>query len=456
MLLTLFFNLVTRTFKARITLSPMKFLWYCLLCLVLLGQSSCRVSRQRSSLTSLDTLWQSNAFQHHHAGLMILDADTRKVVYQHNAERYFVPASNTKLFTFYAGMKMLGDSIEALRYVVQQDSLIFWGTGDPSLLNPNLPSTKVVDFLQSRSEKLYFWPGNPLLKPYGPGWAWDDYNDYYQAERTSLPLYGNVVRFTRKSDQTVQANPSQFRYTLDTLHRDFQVRRAETENLFYGTKAPIPLRYEQDVPFRTSTEVTLQLLSDTLQKPITPLPAFTSKVYQPLRSVASDTLFKRMLQPSDNFLAEQILLLVCAKLEQPFDPGTAIDYMLNNHLRDLPDAPHWVDGSGLSRYNLFTPRSIVALLEKLLAEVPRERLFPLLAVGGQSGTLRNSYRSADRKPYLFGKTGSLSTCYNLSGYLLTKTGKTLLVSFMNNNFNRPTSEVRKEVERVLTAIHEQY
>ncbi|MFT4033624.1 MAG: D-alanyl-D-alanine carboxypeptidase [Siphonobacter sp.] len=420
-------------------------------------QISCTVTRHPvAPKQPLDTLWTSAVFANHHAGLALYDLDNQKTIYEHHSERYFVPASNTKLFTFYTGLKTLGDSVEALRYVVRNDSLIFWGTGDPTLLNINIPSRKALEFLGSRSEKLFYWPGNFQQDFFGLGWAWDDYNDYYQPELTAMPVYGNVIRFKAKPDRSLEITPATFGYFTDQAGDTFRIQRDLTENRFHGNPAPVTPTYEQHVPFRTSSELTVRLLQDTLKKPVQFLPDFSGSGYQTIQSVAVDTLYKHMLQPSDNFLAEQILLLSASKQQHPMESKVAIDYMLNTYLADLPDKPGWVDGSGLSRHNLFTPRSIVMLLQKLYREIPRERLFPLLAVGGQSGTLKSSYRPVDGKPYIFAKSGSLTGCYNLSGYLITKTGKTFIFSFMNNNFNRSTSDIRKEVERILTAIRERY
>src|SRR5690606_39863376 len=89
-------------------------------------------------------------------------------------------------------------------------------------------------------------------------------------------------------------------------------------------------------------------------------------------------LYKVMMQDSDNFIAEQLLLSCAGVLSDTLAPEIAIDYMKANFLSDLPDEPIWIDGSGLSRYNLFTPRSIVMLWDKILESVPRQRLFRLL------------------------------------------------------------------------------
>jgi D-alanyl-D-alanine carboxypeptidase/D-alanyl-D-alanine-endopeptidase (penicillin-binding protein 4) len=168
----------------------------------------------------------------------------------------------------------------------------------------------------------------------------------------------------------------------------------------------------------------------------------------------ADSVYKVMMQESDNFMAEQLLLVCAATLSDTLSPERTIEHMKKEYFRDFPDAAFWVDGSGLSRYNLFTPRTIVALWKKIYAEVPRDRLFQLLAIGGKAGTIKNYYKAP--KPYIFGKTGSLSNNHCLSGYLVTQSGKTLIFSFMNSNFTVATAEVRTNMQRILNLIYEKY
>ncbi len=182
------------------------------------------------------------------------------------------------------------------------------------------------------------------------------------------------------------------------------------------------------------------------------MPSTAKTIY----NMKSDSVFKQMLLPSDNFVAEQLLLVYADKLKEELNTKKVISKIEKQYLSTLPDKPQWADGSGLSRGNLFTPRDMVALLALIYNEVNDEkRLFDLLPAGGKTGTLRNAYPKTD-SPFVFGKTGSLSNNHNQSGYVVTKKGKVYIFSFMNNNFVLPTAEVRNEMVRVMTYIHDNF
>ena len=152
---------------------------------------------------------QSEMMNGHFAGFVLYDLDKQRTIYEQNADKYFTPASNTKLFTFYTCLQMLGDSIPSMQYVTRGDSLIFWGTGAPGLLHRELKGTKPLNLLINATQHLYFSSGRYQNNILGAGWAWDDYNDYYQAEINELPLYGNTVQFYNNNG-AVAARPAYF------------------------------------------------------------------------------------------------------------------------------------------------------------------------------------------------------------------------------------------------------
>jgi D-alanyl-D-alanine carboxypeptidase/D-alanyl-D-alanine-endopeptidase (penicillin-binding protein 4) len=393
-----------------------------------------------------------------HTGFMLYDLNSRTAIYEYQSNRYFTPASNTKIFTLYTSLCTLGDSIPAFRYINKQDSLIVWGTGDPSFLYSEIyPSIRVFNFLSDSSKALFISTANFKTTNLGPGWAWDDYNDYYQAERSSFPVYGNLISVHSLPDERLVFSPIYFSNQVVTsaeTRPSIEIIRDTDSNQLTIYRGEQKKEKKFNIPFRYDDELITELLADTLNKSVQeinfPMPANAKTFY----SVPSDSLYKVMMQQSDNFIAEQLLLACAGIVSDTLKPEIAIRYSKKNLLNDLPDEPIWVDGSGLSRYNLFTPRSIIKLWEKIYAKVPKGRLFPLLAIGGKTGTIRNYYR-ADQ-PYIFGKTGSLSNNHCLSGFLITKKGKTLIFSFMNNNFVSPSSEVRKRMEKILKTIHERY
>jgi D-alanyl-D-alanine carboxypeptidase/D-alanyl-D-alanine-endopeptidase (penicillin-binding protein 4) len=204
-----------------------------------------------------------------------------------------------------------------------------------------------------------------------------------------------------------------------------------------------------EVPFITGTrEQLLMRLADTLHKPVGLLQG-TAPAGRLLKSIPVDTLFQPMMHRSDNFFAEQILMMCSAQKWDTIDTRKVIRYMLDSSLKDLPIEPSWVDGSGLSRYNLFTPADFVSVLQKLYKTYPKERLYPLFPTGGK-GTLRSYYQQLPGR--LYAKTGTLSGCVALSGYLVTKSGKTLIFSILVNNHDTTSTVVRRAVEKFLVRV----
>jgi D-alanyl-D-alanine carboxypeptidase/D-alanyl-D-alanine-endopeptidase (penicillin-binding protein 4) len=162
-----------------------------------------------------------------------------------------------------------------------------------------------------------------------------------------------------------------------------------------------------------------------------------------------------MLLPSDNLFAEQILLMASGLMNDTLSSKTMIKMAKERLFKDWADELVWVDGSGLSRYNMFTPRTMNKLLTLLRKELGEERLFSLLPVGGESGTLEDWYEG-NPTPYVYAKTGTLSNNHTLSGYIKTNKGKTLIFTLMVNHYEHSTSKVRKSMGVVLEKIRNAY
>jgi len=409
---------------------------------------------------SLQVLFDDNLlFQKIFTGFALFDPSKNQSIFESNAHQYYTPASNTKIFTLYSASQILGDSIPGLRYEIKGDSLLFWGTADPTLLFNYLPdSNRIIEFLQSRKEQLIFCPGNFKDDAFGAGWAWDDYFYAYQVDKAPMPIYGNRVQFKGNPawDQ-INIFPSAFRQMFQWSNEVRTIERAIDKNIFYlhpkNTSAP---NFRRNVGFRYENELFTQLLSEAVGKPIRLgskdlLPSSNSKY---IYSQEADILYQEMMQNSDNFIAEQLVLMCGEALSGEMNTNKAIKILKDSLLSDLPDEPIWRDGSGLSRYNLFTPRSIIKLLHKIHQSMEEERIFTIFPAGGISGTIRNWYGA--ETPYVFAKTGTISNKHCLSGFLKTKKGQTLIFSFMHNNYIGSSSPTKVEMTKVLEYIRDNY
>lgn len=398
----------------------------------------------------------SAALKSAHLGIAVYNPDKQKLLYGYNSDKYFVPASNTKIATCYAAIKYLGKNLPGIKYRVAEDEVYLYPTGDPTFLHPNFDRQRVFLFLKNIDKTIFLnetaWQETAL----GSGWAWNDYAESYMPERSALPIYGNVLRIGGEKDN-LEVVPRFFQGNVavdsSTVQHNYPaaVKRSLAGNEFtlqLGTK---PLT--TTTPFYTNNgKLNHLLLQDALRKPVkrdTVQHRFGNDTLATIRSMPTDSLLKPMMHRSDNFFAEQSLLMVSNAVLNRFNDAAIIDTLLKTDLASLPQKPRWADGSGLSRYNLFTPQSFVHLLHKIRDEAGMERVKEIFATGGE-GTLAGYY-AADSN-YLFAKTGTLSGVVALSGYLYTKKNKLLLFSVLVNNHNGSATAVRREVEKFVQGL----
>jgi serine-type D-Ala-D-Ala carboxypeptidase/endopeptidase (penicillin-binding protein 4) len=427
-----------------------------------------------------------------HIGISLYDVAGKKYLYNYQGDKYFVPASNIKIATCYVGLKYLGDSLTGMRYWENDTAVFLVPSGDPSLMHSDFKKNPVIDFLQRTTKPIYITDNNWKEEALGSGWSWDDYNENYMVERSPLPVYGNILRWTQEKNDSVKNDNNGFdqsvsiyslpevnwkvRFNTDPLKKSFYVQRSRAENMYEITEGA-EKKKEQEIPFVTNgIQSALELLPDTIGKeihllpkaktrnshPVSGIPNPASGIFQltthlsqltTIHSQPTDSLLKPMMHRSDNFYAEQVLLMVSeAKLGVMSDYGI-VDTLLKTDLKDLPQKPRWADGSGLSRFNLFTPQCFVTILNKMQQEFGMDRLKRIFATGG-TGTLGN-YFKAD-STYIYAKTGTLSGVVSLSGYLYTKKNKLLTFSVLVNNHQSSATAIRRKIEAFLEDIRNRY
>lgn len=425
--------------------------------------SSCSLEKQigKSAAVALS----DSSLQNAHVGISIYEPATGKYWYNYNAEKYFVPASNTKLPTCYAAMKYLGDSLIAARIYSEYDSVaIVYPSADPTFLHPDFRQQNLFRELK-RYKKIEINLSGFQDDPLGSGWSWNDYNEDYMAERSGFPIYGNLVRFDFSSKLPSAIPPVDIGPDLrdidlsgDSLANIYTIKRFRIQrnlNANFFSVIPTASPYVPEaIPFRTADYEIALALSDTLKFSADVIGrGIERRTFQyrgkVIYSQPTDSLLKIMMHRSDNFFAEQSLLMVSNERLGIMNDSRIIDSLLKTDLKGLPQPPRWADGSGLSRYNLFSPKDFVYILNKMKDEFGMDRLKVILPTGGR-GTL-SSYFLAN-KDRIFAKTGTLSGVVALSGFFYTRNNKLLVFSVLVNNHHGSATAIRRTVEKFLQNV----
>jgi serine-type D-Ala-D-Ala carboxypeptidase/endopeptidase (penicillin-binding protein 4) len=443
---------------------------------VIIYLSSCSVQKQIGKSASI--VLEDSTLSKAHVGISIYDPESGKYLYNYNAENYFVPASNTKIPTCYAAMKYLEDSLTGLWYYKLNDSSYrISPTGDPTFLLPEFPYQPVYNFFQIRSSYTYYyfnwksvWKENGL----GSGWSWDDYMEPYMAERSPFPIYGNLLKIKRnlppedeRFSYGFRSNPRfdfgpLFPVPVNIDSNMFLIKRELGANRFFVY--PSEKRFDSVTLTISEPDNFFQfkyLLADTTfwngsslfaGKMINDEDTIFNddgKTWLRIKSQPTDSMLKPMMHRSDNFFAEQTLLMVSREKLGIMNDAAIIDTILKTDFKDIPQKPRWADGSGLSRYNLFTPQDFVFILNKMKNEFGMDRIKVILPTGGE-GTLSNYYIA--NKDRFFAKTGTLSGVVALSGFMYTRKNKLLIFSVLVNNHRGSAPDIRRKVEKFLQNI----
>ncbi len=417
-----------------------------IVCIIFL--SGCSIQKAQKKLL------QTDALKGAHVGIAVYNDTKKSWIDQYQSDHYFTPASNTKILATYVGLKYLGDSLPGFSITENTDTVFLTALGDPSFLHPDFKYQPIAELIKNTSKQIVIQPSNPKdqFGHFGDGWAWNDYAEDYQPERSRMPIYGNVVHFYQGNGR-LSIKPFIFFKDITDIATVYQKNwtRKLIGNQFYtnGQKNNAP--YFQ-VPFDAYFEPNLPvyLLQDTLKIKLNVSSNGSPLQQRIIKTVPTDSLLKIMMRRSDNFFAEQILLMGSQQLLGRMDDAAFIDTVLKTNFLGLPQKMRWADGSGLSRYNLNTPENYVAILKMMQDEFGQNRVTNIFETSGE-GTLSGYYKNFPGE--LHAKTGSLGGQIALSGFIYTHKKQKLYFSILVSNHMSPTSAgVRRAVEAYLKLV----
>ena len=364
--------------------------------------------------------------------IAIKELNKNKKIRGININTFMTPASNLKILSV-LGSIYVGDTIPVIKYNFSNDTLSISPTGYPLLSHPKYQNKELEKFVDSFNHIEYNLSNTDLIK-YGPAWAWDDLSYYFQAERSSMPIFGNVVQIIKKENGDLILTPNNFKINLDYNQKE-RINRAVDENVFTVNPSLIKLGDTIYHPFISSNKVIVDLLRNSLKTSVS-LSNNRLDYYQVLNIDDVDEIYSIILKKSDNLISESLVANISFRINDTISVNKGLDIIENSFEKSISNQMELFDGSGLSRYNLITPEALVNSLERIYLSIGLERvkrIFP------------NNFIIEDNEDFVWGKSGTLKNNYNYSGYIITNKGKQYVFSIMINHFTEDLDKIKSAI-----------
>ncbi|MBI2690150.1 MAG: D-alanyl-D-alanine carboxypeptidase/D-alanyl-D-alanine-endopeptidase [Acidobacteria bacterium] len=450
-----------------------------------------------------------------HVGMRVVSLDG-KVVYERNPRSWFVPASNTKLYSTSMALTKLGPDYRMTTRVTAEappdangivhGDIRLVGGGDPTFSGRAYPYDKTKEWgdetpgiadlarhLALRGVKgvtgavlgddtAYLWD------PFPDGWSIDDPLYEYGAPVSALTMQDNSMRLEvrpaempgQQAEVYIYPDLGQVSLVPDVRTigqgergRIRMDRPAHTsELLVYGTIALGAKPFSTLLAVPDPALYAAQALTDALRRQGIQVgePARARhrtgegdiggdwpEILAEQRSRPLRELIQVVNKVSQNLHAE-LLLREVGRQGNPFgsrERGVeALREFLGGQVGLQKDDVNFVDGSGLSRLTLLTPEATTKLLVYMAGTEAKEDWFASLPVGGEDGTLSRRFQGAAAKGKIHAKTGSLSHVSALGGYLDHPRRGRLAFTILLNNYNTAAVEAREGIDKLVGALLE--
>ena len=389
-------------------------------------------------------------FQGAQVSVSIFDLEQKKEVVSLQSDKKILPASTIKLVPFLGALQTFGFSLPALHYKKQDGRFYFWSTGYPLLGYPSRANDDVLTFLKKQKDSLFYLP-RPMTSPaLGSGWAWDDVSYAFSAKKSSFPFHGNLVQISSSPEsdrlrfsppgfeQRIPYTQKQEYYELLVDYQIHQLSRTKADTL--------------SLPFTPSDSLFVQLMQDAITTPI--YKGYKQEVsldgYKTLTTTKT-LLYKALLHDSDNLVAESLVLMLCgtSQWELNTQQGLLLLYQRNKTLK--PQFQQ-VDGSGLSRYNLASPRGLQETLGTIYEMIGSREIKTLFPQANSEGTL-TPYAPQHNLKFVYAKSGNLRNNHVLAGYIFTDTKKPFSFVISVNNYTGDKKAIQEAVGLQLSVLH---
>jgi D-alanyl-D-alanine carboxypeptidase/D-alanyl-D-alanine-endopeptidase (penicillin-binding protein 4) len=368
------------------------------------------------------------------SGLLVVEAESGKVVCASAPGRQRSLASNMKLFTTATVLSQLGPETRIPTKVfrdgkvdangVLHGSLYLQGGGDPALGTPNFYN----GYLAGLGTNLFAL--TPQIKAAG-------------ITSVTGRLYADDTVFDRLRGVADSGYAtSSYIGPLSGLAFNSGFRGSTSSSGFSSDPAKLAAsklaRSLQGAGVRVPSQIALRATPPNAER------------VAMVRSPTLDRIVDTTDVWSDNFFAEMLIKLLGARLGSggTTAAGAAV---VENFASSHGSGVHAVDGSGLTRSNRASPRQVVSLLLAMRQDPAGDDFIQDLALAGKEGTVDERMHGTAAYGRCRTKTGTITGVSNLSGYCFNKSGRIMVFSVLMNSVSN-LSLAHLDQDRIAGAV----
>jgi D-alanyl-D-alanine carboxypeptidase/D-alanyl-D-alanine-endopeptidase (penicillin-binding protein 4) len=448
-------------------------------------------------------------------GLLIVDAESGETLYEQSADKYFVPASNLKLFTTALALAKLGPeyhfhtTLETHGAISSEGVLsadvVLVGRGDPNLSNRKFPYELKEEFDGPQEKALAELAeavaakgvkeisgdvvGDDSYFPrerYPNGWEIDDMVWEYGAAISAIVVGDNTVALTltpgEQPGNAVQAavTPATPDFLVENnvttsaadVKPDLTLTREPGSNLVVvkgslpAKSAPRKLVLAIEEPAQHAAALLKRLLEERGVKVAGVAKARHDRaepggdpvVLGEHVSVPLGDAVKLINKISQNLHTEMLLRTVARQSGLWATPDELMKVPADFYTTAgiAPGDVIQADASGLSRHDLVTPRAIVTMLSFAQKQSWFATYYASLPVAGVDGTLEDRMKNTPAAGRIHAKTGSVEHVRTLSGFAETASGRRVIFSFLSNNQGGKSHEAADALTGLCVAMLEEF
>ena len=362
----------------------------------------------------------------------VVDANSGEVLVDINGSQPMIPASTLKLYTGIAAMNVLGSETRfATRVMRDENILTLVGGGDPTLVS-RTPSN---------------WRGKPPGSEQPPSLE-------QLADLTAVALGASEETYSLNFDDSLFAKPKAHSSWPDQYLRTGEVSAVQGLTMDFGiheTEAVMSDPAKSAASFYVS-ELVARGLSVTLGDRVTS--TGTTEIARVESATVTD-IVERMITTSNNTMAEYLAHHLGGTSGQyTFAAGAQVTRQAIIDAGIDISGTEILDGSGLSRSNRTSAKSLVSALQYANSNGgPAWANLSGLPVAGISGTLIDRYEVGEPgRGTVRAKTGTLSKVVALSGTLVDANGELLIYTFIANSIPNGTKQGEAALDKVVKAL----